>query len=78
MVIDIGFCIFIGICSGVAVIVSNLGKRQREPFAADKADFYYEDVYSRYAAQKDPKDLTPEYYMGICVKSHRDVPHLGD
>ena len=60
MVIDIGFCIFIGICSGVAVIVSNLGKKNREPFVVDKAEFYYEDVYSRYAAQKNPQDFTPE------------------
>ena len=58
MVIDIGFCTFIGICSGVAVIVSNLGKRQREPFVVYKADFYFEDVYLRYAAQKNPKDLS--------------------
>ncbi len=32
----------------------------RQPFLADKADYYHEEVYSIYVAQKNPKDFTPE------------------
>lgn len=32
----------------------------RQPFLTDKADFYFDEMYSRYAAQKNPKDFTAE------------------
>lgn len=61
MVVDIGFCIFLGIVSGgVAVIVNSLGKRQRKPFVTDSADYYYKDVFLRYLSYKKPLDLTIE------------------
>lgn len=62
MVVNIGFCIFLGIASGgVAVIVYSLGKAQRKPFVTDKAEYYFEEVYSCYVCQKNPEVPSPEY-----------------
>lgn len=50
----------VGTTIGIVVHSLNANVAHRQPFLTDKADFYFDEIYSRYAAQKNPKDFTAE------------------
>ena len=50
----------VGTTIGIVVHSLNANVAHRQPFLTDKADFYFDEMYSRYAAQKNPKDFTAE------------------
>lgn len=50
----------VGTTIGIVVHSLNANVVNRQPFLTDKADFYFDEMYSRYAAQKNPKDFTAE------------------
>lgn len=50
----------VGTTIGIVVHSLNANVAHRQPFLTDKADFYFDEMYSRYAAQKNPKDFTDE------------------
>lgn len=50
----------VGTTIGIVVRSLNANVAHRQPFLTDKADFYFDEMYSRYAAQKNPKDFTAE------------------
>ena len=43
----------VGTTIGIVVHSLNANVAHRQPFLTDKADFYFDEMYSRYAAQKD-------------------------
>lgn len=50
----------VGTTIGIVVHSLNANVAHRQPFLTDKADFYFDEMYSRHAAQKNPKDFTAE------------------
>ena len=50
----------VGTTIGIVVHSLNANVAHRQPFLTDKADFYFDEMYSRYAAKKNPKDFTAE------------------